>query len=195
MTTNFDAQSDKVLSPAYLAHIVLRTNKFKEMAAYYKTFLGASISHENEMLSFLTFDEEHHHVAIARIPNTTNRTPNTCGLEHFAFTYRSLTDLALAYRQRKARGILPVWCINHGPTTSIYYCDTDGNRIETQVDNFDTVEEIMRFIQSPEFAENPIGTDFDPEILVERLQRGDEEKEIKKREEIGLRGLLDVAQQ
>ena len=77
--------------------------------------------------------------------------------------------------------------MNHGGTTSIYYHDPAGNDIETQVDNFDTVEETNEFLRSPHFAENPIGTDFDPEEMIKRLEAGEDEKIIKTRVEIGPR--------
>ena len=109
-------------------------------------------------------------------------------MDHIAFAFNTLDDLALAYRQRKALGITPSICLNHGPTTSMYYTDPDGNRIETQVDNFDTVEEASDFMAGPHFAENPIGQDFDPEELCARLERGEDHRVIKKRVETGPRG-------
>lgn len=63
----------------------------------------------------------------------------------------------------------------------------DGTEVETQVDNFDTAEEGMAFIQGPSFAENPIGVDFDPEILAQRVRGGEDEVIIKKRPDIGAR--------
>ena len=119
MTVDFDKPSETVLRPSRFCHVVLRTNKFREMVDFYKTFLGAHASHENEFLSFLTYDEEHHRIAIVAIPGTADKNKQSCGLEHVAFAFDSLTDLALAYRQRKARGISPIWCVNHGPTTSM----------------------------------------------------------------------------
>ncbi|KAF5852289.1 hypothetical protein GGP41_000967 [Bipolaris sorokiniana] len=68
-------QSTKVISPATLAHVVLRTANFKQMLDYYKTFLGAGASYENEMLSFLTYDEEHHRIAIMGVPGTGDKKP------------------------------------------------------------------------------------------------------------------------
>jgi catechol-2,3-dioxygenase len=194
MTVDFDQQGQKVLSPSKLAHVVLRTNttNFRRMVDFYKTFLGAYATYENDSLAFLTYDDEHHRVAILGLPDPSDTTPTVrspTGLEHIAFTFDSLTDLALSYRQRKARGISPFWCINHGPTTSIYYKDPDGNKIETQVDNFDTAEAANEFMMSDMFAQNPFGTDFDPEELIERLRRGEKEEEIKKRVEIGPRGI------
>lgn len=108
-------------------------------------------------------------------------------LEHIAFAFHSLEDLAVAYRQRRARGITPIWSVNHGPTTSIYYKDPDGNKIETQVDNFDTVEEAGKFFLTEEFEQNPIGVDFDPEDLVRRLKSGEDRRAIMQRPEIGPR--------
>lgn len=71
----------------------------------------------------------------------------------------------------------------------MYYIDPDGNRIETQVDNFETADEANEFMASEAFAVNPIGTDFDPEELVRRLESGESHAEIKKRKEVGARGL------
>jgi catechol 2,3-dioxygenase-like lactoylglutathione lyase family enzyme len=189
MAPNFSDPGKTVVRPIRLAHIFLKTepSKFPTMAKYYQTFLNADIQFENEMMCFMAYDEEHHRVAIAGLPGTTPKDPAAAGLFHFAFTFNSLTDLALAYRQRKAHGIEPYWCVNHGPTTSIYYHDPDGNDIETQVENFETVEEANEFIRSPKFAENPIGTDFDPEELIKRLEAGEDEKIIKTRVEIGPR--------
>jgi len=191
MATKHDTVSSKVISPSKLAHIVLRTSKFEEMVEYYKTFLGATATYENAFLSFLTYDDEHHRIAIASIPGTGPKQPTSAGLEHIAFTFDSLADLTLAYKQRKAKGITPFWSVNHGPTTSIYYQDPDGNQIETQVDNL-PVNEASELMGNEDFAQNPIGVDFDPEELIERLKSGEDEAKIKKRPNIGPRGLDSI---
>ncbi|KAH8588302.1 putative ring-cleavage extradiol dioxygenase [Bisporella sp. PMI_857] len=171
----------KVLSPSKLAHVVLRTGRFKEMCVFYKTFLGGSASFENNFLSFITYDDEHHRIAIASIPGLKDKDTETAGLEHTAFSYNTLEELTQAYSQRKDLGILPIMCLNHGPTTSIYYADPDGNQIETQVDNFDTPEEATEFMMSKYFNANPIGVPFDPEDLIKRLRSGVDHKRIKAR--------------
>ncbi|KAI1806518.1 Glyoxalase/Bleomycin resistance protein/Dihydroxybiphenyl dioxygenase [Daldinia bambusicola] len=181
--------SGKVLSPARLAHVVLRTPELKPMLEFYKTFLGAHVVAGNESISFLTYDDEHHRIAIVEVPSCGDKNRMSAGLDHISFTFETLDDLTTAYQQRKAHGILPVWCVNHGPTTSMYYQDPDGNILETQVDNFSTAEESIEFMVSPEFAENPIGADFDPEELIRRLKSGALEKELIKRPVIGPRGL------
>jgi hypothetical protein len=103
-----------------------------------------------------------------------------------------MPELLLAYRQRKAKGIEPVWCTNHGPTTSLYYNDPDGNMLETQFDNFETPEEANAFMTSEEFKSNPIGVDFDPEELIKRIESGESIDDLAKRPKIGPRGVDDI---
>lgn len=194
MKDEFDLQTEKVISPSTLAHVVLRTNNlnFNAMVEFYTQFLGGKITHGNEFICFITYDHEHHRIAIISVPGTGLKQPKTCGLEHIAFTFPTIRDLLLAYRQRKQKGIEPVWAVNHGPTTSIYYKDPDGNMLETQVDNFDTNEAANAFMSSPMFAENPIGTEFDVEEMIQRVRGGESETELKRRMEIGPRGLPDL---
>jgi catechol-2,3-dioxygenase len=190
MTT--DNATGKVLSPAALVHIVLQTSQYEPMVAFYKAFLGAHATYENGHLAFLTYDEEHHRIAIIHVPSAKPKDPEAAGMAHMAFAFNTLKDLLVAYRQRKARGILPVWSINHGPTTSLYYQDPDGNQIETQVDNFENVDEANAFMNTPEFAENPIGVDFDPEDLIRRVESGEDEASLKRRPRIGPRGVEGI---
>jgi catechol-2,3-dioxygenase len=189
---DFDLKVDKVTSPATLAHVVLRTANFKPMVDFYTKFLGGSITYGNDFIAFITYDEEHHRIAILNVPGTGPKQSKSSGLEHIAFTFPTLHALLLAYRQRKQVGIDPVWTVNHGPTTSIYYKDPDRNMLETQVDNFDTVEAANVFMSSPQFAENPIGTDVDPEDLIRKLRNGESEESLKKRVEIGAREVPDL---
>lgn len=186
---DFDKFDGKVLPPSAFAHAVLRTGNITGMRDFYVAFLGGRVAHENPYICFIRYDEEHHRIALIEVPNTGPKVRTSAGLEHLAYTYHTLYDLLLAYRQRKKMNIEPHWCVNHGPTTSIYYKDPDGNMIETQVDNFHTTEAADEFMSGPLFAENPIGTDFDPEDLIKRLQDGESEADLKPRREIGARGL------
>jgi catechol-2,3-dioxygenase len=161
------------VAPTKLAHVVRRTSRFEEMLAWYRTFLGAEIVHSDGMLAFLTYDDEHHRIAIAGIPGLPDAPPLAAGTDHVAFTHADLGDLLYTYVRLKGEGITPYWCINHGPTTSMYYKDPDGNRIELQVDNFPTAEETNRWIRSGDFAANPIGVVFEPEDLLARYRAGE----------------------
>lgn len=138
MADVYDNVGAKVLRPAYLAHVVLRTRDeetFKAMCDFYVKFLKAEITYQNDVLFFLTYDEEHHRKAIGIFPETIKRLGKPTGLAHIAFAYKTLQDLAIPYRQRKALGITSFSCVNHGPT-SLYFHDRDGNELETHVAKF-----------------------------------------------------------
>ena len=123
------------------------------------------------------------------IPGLQPQTAGVAGVHHYAFTYASLGDLVATYERLDAQGIRPVTSMNHGPTTSMYYADPDGNQVELQVDNYDTVEEAGKFFYSQAFATNPIGVDFDAADLARRFHAGEDETTIKRRPDSGARGL------
>ncbi|TMB58561.1 MAG: biphenyl 2,3-dioxygenase [Deltaproteobacteria bacterium] len=167
------ARDRGVVKPRQLAHVVRRTSRFEELVRWYCTVLGAEVVHSDGTLAFLTYDEEHHRIAIADIPGLPDQPPMAAGTDHIAFTYGDLGDLLHTFRRLKAAGIEPFWCINHGPTTSLYYKDPDGSRVELQVDNLPTAEAIEGWMRTGQFAANPIGVVFDPEELVARYEAGE----------------------
>lgn len=189
MTSDITQKANSVKSPKAFVHVVLKTNKYKETIDFYCKLLGAHIAYSNDVIAFLAYDEEHHRIGIVYVESLKERDPGGCGLDHLAFSLDSLDDLAAVYHNRKGLGILPAWCVNHGPATSMYYRDPDGNKVEMQVDNFDTVEEANEFMMGEEFRHNPIGVDFDPEDLVRRLQSGEDHQSIKKRPQSGPRAV------
>src|SRR6187549_3526931 len=103
-----------IVKPQKLAHIVRRTSQFDEMVRWYCTVLGAEVVHADGTLAFLTYDDEHHRIAIAGIPGLEDQPAMAAGTDHIAFTYGSLDDLLHTYVRLKAEGIEPFWCINHG---------------------------------------------------------------------------------
>jgi catechol 2,3-dioxygenase-like lactoylglutathione lyase family enzyme len=181
-----------IVSPSKLAHFVIRTNQYEKALDWYKTVLNAKPAFENEMLAFLTYDDEHHRVAILNIPTLSEQPEGVVGVHHLAFTYASLTDLLENFERLETLGIRPVYTINHGPTTSLYYEDPDHNQLEFQVENFETVAESGKFFFSEAFAENPIGVEFDAADLLKRLRAGEPEDMLKMRPDIGRQTLADV---
>lgn len=161
------------VSPQKLAHFVRRTARLDELVQWYCTVLGAEVVHSDGGLAFLTYDDEHHRVAIVQIPGIDEQPAMAAGTDHIAFTYGDLGDLLYTYRRLKSGGIAPYWCINHGPTISLYYKDPDGSRIELQVDTFQTADEIDSWMRRGDFAANPIGIVFDPDELIERYESGE----------------------
>jgi catechol-2,3-dioxygenase len=184
--------AENVVSPAKLAHAVLRTPQHEAMVDWYRTVLGAHVSFEIPgIIAFLTYDDEHHRVAIASVPGLQERPVMATGLDHLAFTYDALADLLHTYERLKGSGIHPYWTINHGPTLSFYYRDPDNNQVELQVDNFTTAEEINAYLAA-EYPINPIGAEVDPDDLLSRFRRGESESELRRRPDVGPRGLEAV---
>lgn len=181
----------EVTSPCKLAHVVFRTAQYTKMFDFYKTFLGARVAFDNGELGLLRYDDEHHRIAIANVPGTSPKEPASAGLWHVAFTFKSLEELLRAYSQRKEHGIFPTWCVNHGPTTSMYYLDPDNNQIETQIDNLD-MEGADQYMQGPSYKDNPIGVEFDPEELIQMLNNGVTAESIMKRIDIGPKDFRDI---
>jgi catechol-2,3-dioxygenase len=173
-----------VMKPRQLAHVVRRTARFDDMVRWYCTVLGAEVVHSDGMLAFLTYDEEHHRIAIASIPGLPDQPAIAAGTDHIAFTYADLGDLLQTYLRLKTERIEPYWCINHGPTTSLYYKDPDGSKVELQVDNLPTAEAIDTWMRSGEFAANPIGVIFDPDALVARYEAGEPIDSLTRRPEL-----------
>lgn len=162
-------------SPAQLAHVVLRTtpSTYKAMIQFYLDLLSASIVHTTPVLTFLRYDEEHHRIAIIQTPETQPKPKDVghAGLDHIAFTYPTLTALAQQYTFLKtlSNPLKPLWAVNHGPTSSLYYRDPDGNKVELQVDNFDIPEDADAFMKGQLYDQNPMGTDIDVEQWAEEI--------------------------
>jgi len=165
--------------PKAFVHFVLNTSRFPEQKDFYLRFLNAWVVWECDLIGFLTYDDEHHRLAIVNIADLPDQKPGTSGIDHVAFSLSSLGDLLANYLRLKKSGIEPYWCINHGPTTSLYYRDVDGNQVEMQVDNYDTAEALTASFHSANFAANPIGVQFDPDRLVELYREGRPEAELK----------------
>jgi catechol 2,3-dioxygenase-like lactoylglutathione lyase family enzyme len=169
------------LAPRAIAHVVRRTARFPELVRWYETVLGAHVVHADAQLAFLTYDEEHHRIAIAHLPGIPDPPPLAAGTDHVAFAHRDFGDLLQTYARLRDEGIVPYWCINHGPSTSLYYKDPDGSRIELQAENFESLEACMRWMESDEFAANPLGVIFDPDELLARYRSGEAVEKLAER--------------
>ncbi len=193
---------ESVVRPAYLAHVVLNTSNMEGMSAWWRTAKGVEVMGPNDKTmemnaDFITFDREHHRIALSNVrpasrePSNTaeagpaaaqsaaseahalqNRTP----LNHIAFTYATAADLVATYTRLKKLAIVPVRTIHHGPTISNYYNDPDGNRVELQIDAFESLEALDAWFKTGQFDRNPIGVTFNFDTFVARVQAGDEER-------------------
>jgi catechol-2,3-dioxygenase len=147
------------------------------MLAWYKEVFGATVQHQNPVVAFLTYDDEHHRLAfidlsVVQPDSQDSEKHGLVGVDHVAYTYQSLDDLFDNYTRLKSNGIPPYWCIHHGLTISMYYADPDGNQLEFQVDSFESVEKSNAYILGPSFGINPVGVEFDPEDWLTQVRAG-----------------------
>jgi catechol 2,3-dioxygenase-like lactoylglutathione lyase family enzyme len=171
----------EAISPDHFAHFVARTSKFEEMRRWYQTVLNAQVVFDNGTLCFITYDDEHHRLALVNVPNLKAPAAESWGLAHLAYSYKNLREFLSTYVRLKNAGIVPFRPINHGPTISMYYHDPDGTAIELQVDAFLTKELAVRYLRGEDFKANPIGVPFDPDELVKAYEAGVPEEELLRR--------------
>jgi catechol-2,3-dioxygenase len=165
------------LRPARFVHVVYRTRQFAKMIEWYCTVFDARVQHQDPALAFLTYDDEHHRFAFVNLEvfDPEGKLPNdrgAVGVDHVAYTFKSLRDLFENYAQLKELGIEPYWSIHHGVTVSLYYADPDRNQMEFQVDCFATNEESKAFMTSGSFATNPVGVEFNADEWLAALRAG-----------------------
>ena len=176
------------IRPKTFAHVVYRTYRFQEMLAWYVKVFCGKVQYQNPVIAFVTYDDEHHRVALLNMGITKGESDaksprGQAGVDHVAYGYRSLAELLDKYVDLKTEGVLPYWCIHHGVTVSLYYADPDGNQMEFQVDSFASNEDSYAFMYGPNFEQNPIGVEFDPEALLARLRAGESEAALLPRTE------------
>ena len=150
------------VAPSLFAHFVLRSSNMPKMVDWYCTVLDMHVVQRNDFICFMTYDDEHHRLAIVNVEGLHEPDQKAWGLAHVAYTFRDIGQLLSTWRRLKDKGIEPYRPIHHGPTISMYYRDPDGNSVELQVDRFKTKEECSAYFTSDAFRKNPIGVAYDP---------------------------------
>ena len=156
-----------------LSHVVLQTRDLKETLGWYSTLLHGHVVYQGHGLAFLTHDHEHHRIALVQLPeDAVAKSPTAAGLNHIAFTFDTLDELLERYEELAAKGIRPATPVQHGVTTSLYYRDPDGNKVEFQIDNFGTPDEATAYMHGAEYDGDPIGPGFDVDLMVTARRDG-----------------------
>lgn len=164
--------------PQALAHFVVRCANYSSTLTWYKTVLTAQVAFSNDFLAFLSYDDEHHRVALINIGTDALAKSTGVGIDHIAFGMTDMSALMSHYSRLKEIDIKPVWCIHHGGTLSLYYEDPEGVRCEFQVEVFGTPAEFTEYMKGPIFKDNPIGVEYDPEVVLQRYLAGESDERL-----------------
>lgn len=169
----------EAIRPTHISHLALATDNFDAMSAWWQAVLNAEASLNADGMRFMTFDDEHHKVAVFEVPDLKRRTgarQEFTGLHHIAFSYGSFSDLAETYLRLKSLGIEPWRAINHGTSFALDFHDPDFNICELQCSCFPAEAgekpQLNEWLATGAFNRNPIGVLFDFEEAIESYRAG-----------------------
>ncbi|MBC7803694.1 MAG: VOC family protein [Candidatus Parcubacteria bacterium] len=172
------------MGPLQISEIILHTTNYEAMKAWYQRLFGdlsgdlkpaVEESPQGSMKSFpevlrLCFLRIHMQYPFTQVLGLfevkTLKSGGGTGLNHMQFREASLDNLFERYETLKKAGILPPKTYNHGPATSFYYRDPDGNEVEISATNFPTEQEYVSYMKSEAFRKNPEGDRVDADAYI-----------------------------
>ena len=117
--------------PKRVGHLGLNVKDLAASTKFYTEIMGFQISRSRETGTFLTCGKIHHDIALFQAPEgALPVTEGQLGLNHYAVQVEDMADLKQAYQEFKEKGVKLDHNTDHGMTSSIYFFDPDGNRIE-----------------------------------------------------------------
>jgi catechol 2,3-dioxygenase len=167
-----------------LHHINLKTTRLQEMIDWYGTVVGTTPTFQFPVGAWLSNDGANHRIALLSTPpmkDDPDKFTHT-GMHHVAFECGTMDALLENFARLKGLGILPHMSLDHGLTTSFYYVDPDGNSVELQFDNFGDWAKSKEWMRtSPDFANNPIGVQVDPDKMIAARAEGASPEDVHRR--------------
>lgn len=178
------------LKPMRIGEIILRTKNFDAMKSWYSLVLGRmdpsvlitidpKVVGARSDIARVCFFRVHMEYPFAMVvglfevpdvvPANGVRNP---GMDHIMLRDWTLGELFDRYEMLKAEGHVPTHSFNHGPGTSFYYRDPDGNMVELAAVNFPTEAEYLAYFKTEAYQRNFDGIRIDPDEYVARYRSG-----------------------
>jgi catechol 2,3-dioxygenase-like lactoylglutathione lyase family enzyme len=196
MTNQIKTTSGQFTPPQF-SEVILKTARFAAMKDWYETV--------TDVKAFFVRDDAEkptwagaHHIAFIRIfadhpytqvlgifeiPAVAGSADNLRGepgMHHMQLRHAGLDHLFSRFEALRARGITPMRSFNHGPGTSFYYRDPDGNTVELSAANFVNEADYLAYFKSASYAKNISGIEIDPAQYVGRYRNGVPQAELVK---------------
>lgn len=175
-----------------ISEIILKTGRLDEMKRWYRTVLGVDPFFEHApppgttpldlggqtrasdlRMCFFRLSTDYPYVQTIGIfeePGTAlAQQKGASGLHHMQLMTSGLDELCDKFDELDGQGLRPHRSADHGPMTSFYYRDPDGNNVEITAQNWPTMEAMAAFMASDAFKANPSGREIDdPAAFVAR---------------------------
>lgn len=184
------------LQPPRISEIVLKTARFEPMRQWYETVLGCKPFYVRttppptpswsgaRSVAFYRLHVEYPFTQVLglfeveAVGDRAVPVAGDPGMHHMQLRHGSLADLFARYDMLKGTGITPVRTFNHGPGTSFYYEDPDGNTVELSSSNFAREEDYLAYFSSEAYRRNISGIAIDADEYIARYRSGVPQAEL-----------------
>ena len=171
-------------TPPQFSEVILKTANFAAMKDWYETVTDVKAFFVRDdakapnwtgaySIAFIRIFADHPYTQVLglfEVPEISSGNPRAPGLNHMQFREASLENLFLRYEMLRSKGVLPFKSYNHGPGSSFYYRDPDGNEVELSATNFANQEDYLAFMRSEAFRGNVEGHAVDAQRYIAEVR-------------------------
>ncbi|MGQ4809926.1 Biphenyl-2,3-diol 1,2-dioxygenase 2 [Candidatus Entotheonellaceae bacterium PAL068K] len=137
-------------TPKRVGHVVLNVSNLEASTKFYTEVLGFEISRQADFGTFLTCGKIHHDIALFQAPEGAQPVSQSqVGLNHVAIQVEDMDTLKAFYQRFKEYGVTLDHLTDHGMTSSVYFYDLDGIRLEFFCNTTATAAEGLAIMRSP----------------------------------------------
>jgi catechol 2,3-dioxygenase-like lactoylglutathione lyase family enzyme len=182
-------------SPPQFSEVILKTSRFAALKDWYETVTDVKAFFvRNDAtqatwagaynIAFIRIFSSHPYtqvLGIFEVPAIAGRADNQKGepgMHHMQLRHEGLDHLFNRYEALRANGITPMRSFNHGPGTSFYYQDPDGNTVELSSANYVNEADYLAYFRSESYAKNISGIEIDPAEYVARYRAGTPQEKL-----------------
>ena len=176
-------------TPPQFSEVIFKTARFTEMKTWYETvtdvaafFVRGEADKPNWTgawrIAFIRIFSDHPYTQVLGIfetpavSGTADNQKGEPGMHHMQLRHAGLEHLFSRYEALRGAGIAPFRAYNHGPGTSFYYHDPDGNTVELSAANFVQEADYLAYFKSEAYAKNISGIEIDAAAYVQRYRDG-----------------------
>ncbi len=176
-------------TPPQFSEVIFKTARFAAMKDWYETVTDVKAFFVRDdakapnwtgayNIAFIRIFSDHPYTQVLGLfetPQVTGQADNQKGqpgLHHMQLRHAGLDHLFGRYELLRDKNIAPFKSYNHGPGTSFYYHDPDGNTVELSAANFVNEADYLAYFRSEAYRKNISGIEIDAAAYVKRFRDG-----------------------